>query len=259
MPGIRPVFEKGPLTYRTTTAANGGLIKGGQLVEVDPNTGRIKVAGADSILCLGVATGDASPSDYSNANTTDSWGNPVVNAQYPPNEVAVAYQGVWRLLTTGTAGETQTITEGGSGLLSFTLTFDGYTTASLDDQATAAQIQTALEDLPNIEPGDVTVTGSAGGPYTVRFGGQYLGNNVVVPQMTATPTGGTGTVTIATTQESTADVIAFGQLVKCGADGKVAPYTEGASTMAQVIGRCVEPDGISAGLTGKILLGGVGA
>lgn len=101
MAGIRPVFEKGPLTFAATIAANGGNIIGGQLVEPDGTTGRIKPAVADSAKCLGVATGDASAFDFTNAETTDTWGHPVVNAQHPPNEVAVAYQGVWRLTATG--------------------------------------------------------------------------------------------------------------------------------------------------------------
>ena len=92
--------------------------------------------------------------------------------------------------------EVQTITEGGSGLTSYTLTYSGQTTASIDDQATAAEVQAALEALSNIAPGDVTVTGSAGGPYTVTFGGTLADTNVAA--MTSTPTGGTGTVTIAT-------------------------------------------------------------
>jgi hypothetical protein len=92
--------------------------------------------------------------------------------------------------------EVQTITEGGSGLTSFTLTWNGQTTASIDDQATAAEVQAALEALSNIAPGDVTVTGNPGGVYTVTFGGTLADTNVA--QMTATPTGGTGTVTIAT-------------------------------------------------------------
>lgn len=101
MAGVRPVFEKGPITYLATTIANGGNITGGQLVEPDGTTGKIKVATADSAACLGVATGNASASDFSNADTTDTWGNTVVNAQFPPNEVAVAYQGVWKLTATG--------------------------------------------------------------------------------------------------------------------------------------------------------------
>lgn len=92
--------------------------------------------------------------------------------------------------------EVQTITEGGSGLTSFTLTYSGQTTGSIAAAATAAQVQTALEALSNIGAGNVSVTGSAGGPYTVTFQGALADTNTA--QMTATPTGGTGTVTIAT-------------------------------------------------------------
>lgn len=92
MAGIRPVFEKGPITFLANVN-----IAGGQLVEPDAATGRIKPATADSTAVLGVATGDASAFGYANSDTTDAWGNTVVNAHYPPNEVAVAYQGVWKL------------------------------------------------------------------------------------------------------------------------------------------------------------------
>ena len=101
MPGIRPVFEKGPLTFSATTAANGGLITGGKLVEPDGTTGRIKVAVAGSAKVLGVAVGDAAPSDMASGDTTDLWGNPVTNMTNHPNEVAVAYQGVWLLTNRG--------------------------------------------------------------------------------------------------------------------------------------------------------------
>lgn len=114
----------------------------------------------------------------------------------------------------GTTDEVQTITEGGSGLTSFTLTYSGQTTASIDDQATAAQVQAALEALSNIAVGDVTVTGDAGGPYTVTFGGSLANTNVA--EMTATPTGGTGTVTIATATAGGADGASDGTQVAVG-------------------------------------------
>lgn len=103
MPGIRPVFEKGPITYLATTVANGGNITGGQLVMPDGTTGKIKPTSGAVANCLGVALGDASGSDFANTDTTDTWGNPIVNAQYPPNEVAVAYQGVYNLTATAAA------------------------------------------------------------------------------------------------------------------------------------------------------------
>jgi len=93
--------------------------------------------------------------------------------------------------------EVQTLTVGGSGLTSFTITYSGQTTSSLDDQATAAEVQAALEALSNIAPGDVTVTGAAGGPWTLTFGGALADANVAA--VTTTPTGGTGTVVVATT------------------------------------------------------------
>lgn len=96
----------------------------------------------------------------------------------------------------GTTEEVQLVTEGGSGLTSFTLTFSGQTTASLAAAATAAQVQAALEALSNVGAGNVVVTGSNGGPYTVKFQGALA--NTDVAQMTATPTGGTGTVTVTT-------------------------------------------------------------
>lgn len=100
----------------------------------------------------------------------------------------------------GLTNEVQTLTEGGSGLTSFTITLGGFTTASLDDDATAAQVQAALEALPNLDVGDVEVTGGplGTGPFTVSFShGEWAGRDV--PAMTTTPTGGTGTVTVATT------------------------------------------------------------
>lgn len=94
-------------------------------------------------------------------------------------------------------GELQTVTKGGSDLTSFTLTHSGQTTGALSPTATAAQIQTALEGLSNLAPGDVTVTGANGGPWSVRFGGAHAA-------LTATPTGGTGTVTVASVGDGAA-------------------------------------------------------
>lgn len=81
----------------------------------------------------------------------------------------------------GETDEVQRVTK--SGTVSggtFTLTFDGESTGNIAFDATAATVQTALEGLVNIHPGDVTVTG---GPVsttalTFTFGGAYAGENV---------------------------------------------------------------------------------
>lgn len=96
------------------------------------------------------------------------------------------------VISTGAAtAEVQTVTITGTPTGgTFTLTFDGETTAGIDFDATNAEVDTALEALPNIGVGEVTVTGGPGPgtPYTVTFA-TSLGN---VPQMTADGSGLTG-------------------------------------------------------------------
>lgn len=81
------------------------------------------------------------------------------------------------------ANEVQTITitgepDGGT----FTLTWNGQTTAPIAYNAGAAAIEDALEALSNIEPGDVVVAGGAlpGTPVTVTFTGNLAGQNVAL-------------------------------------------------------------------------------
>lgn len=49
------------------------------------------------------------------------------------------------------------------------------TTANIAFDAAASAVQSALEGLSSIVPGDVVVTGSPGGPYLIRFAGTYAG------------------------------------------------------------------------------------
>ncbi|MEU6979568.1 hypothetical protein [Streptomyces sp. NPDC046371] len=77
----------------------------------------------------------------------------------------------------------------------FTLTFSGQTTAGIAFNAAASAVQSALEALSNVNPGDVVCAGGPlpGSAVTVTFGGQYDGQNVA--QMTASGTGLTGGTT----------------------------------------------------------------
>lgn len=89
----------------------------------------------------------------------------------------------------GTA-EVQTVTiTGGPTGGTFTLTYAGQTTAGIAYNANAAAVQSALEALSNVTPGDLVVTGT--GPYTVTFN-VSLGD---VAQMTASGAGLTGGTT----------------------------------------------------------------
>ncbi|UQE73840.1 hypothetical protein MYK68_13985 [Gordonia sp. PP30] len=72
------------------------------------------------------------------------------------------------------------------GVTAYTVTVDGQTTASIGTK-TAAALRSALEALPNVGAGNVTVTGSSGGPLTATF-------TVAVTAVSASGTGGTVTV-----------------------------------------------------------------
>jgi hypothetical protein len=80
----------------------------------------------------------------------------------------------------GLANEVQTFDLGAASSGTFTITFQGSTTGNIAFNATPAVVQAALEALPNINPGDVTVTGGPlpGTAVTLTFSGQYAGVNV---------------------------------------------------------------------------------
>lgn len=88
----------------------------------------------------------------------------------------------------------------------FTITFDGETTAAIDFDATAAEIEAALELLPNIGSGNVAVTG---GPMPdtevlIAFQGELQGLNVA--EITTTLTGLTGGTPVSVIATETAGV-----------------------------------------------------
>lgn len=101
----------------------------------------------------------------------------------------------------GTTEEIQSVTvTGGPTGGTYTLTFNGQTTAAIAFNATAAAVQAALVALSNVGVGGVAVTGVAGGPYAVTFQGALANTNVAQMTATASLTGGsTPGVTVATT------------------------------------------------------------
>lgn len=121
--------------------------------------------------------------------------NPGVNATHPITVTTTPASG-----STAGVNEVQTITlDGAPTGGTFTLTFDGQTTSAIAYNASAATVDAALEALSNIGSGDVTVAGSAGGPWTVTFGAAMAAVNQ--PQMTgngASLTGGSSqSITVA--------------------------------------------------------------
>jgi len=86
--------------------------------------------------------------------------------------------------------QTATVTGGATGG-TFTLTYGGQTTVPLAFNATAVAVQTALQALSSIGSGNVTVSGGAGGPYTVVFGPVFVGDVTAITASGASLTGGT--------------------------------------------------------------------
>lgn len=93
-----------------------------------------------------------------------------------------------------------TITGGPTGG-TFTVTVNGQTTAGVAYNASAGTLQTALEALSNVVPGDVSVTGSAGGPYTLTWAATFANTNMTVTSSGASLTGGTTPAATTTTTQ----------------------------------------------------------
>jgi hypothetical protein len=93
------------------------------------------------------------------------------------------------------------------------------TTTALAYNASAATVQAAIRLLANVAPYLPTVTGSAGGPYTVTFP-QELGEVMVTGNGAGlTGAGAQPTVTVATTEEGN-DTGAFGPYDPAATDGR---------------------------------------
>lgn len=76
--------------------------------------------------------------------------------------------------------QTLTLTNATGG--TFTLTYSGQTTADIDFDATAGEVDSALEALSNIGAGDVTCAGGPlpDTPVTITFTGALAGTNVTL-------------------------------------------------------------------------------
>lgn len=93
--------------------------------------------------------------------------------------------------------EVETITVNATGG-TFSITYGGETTGPINYNATAKEVEEALENLPVLKPGDITVSGGPGGsaPYTLTFGGE-LKEKAITP-VTTDRSGLTGGAKLAT-------------------------------------------------------------
>jgi hypothetical protein len=119
----------------------------------------------------------------------------------------------------------QTVALGTPSAGTFTLTYKGQTTSAIAYNATAATVQTALLALSTVGAGNATVSGSAGGPYTIGFIGTLVLDTTAMTGSGAGLTGGT----FAITQTQIYQTIQHDMAVKVG---KPSPYSDDAGIFA---------------------------
>ena len=109
MSGAIPVYQTtGPARTVVET------IKGGQLVEARA-AGKVGVAGADSVVVLGVATKDATPAS-TNQNGTDAvTGLAITNLSPVLSTLTVACEGFWNLKAAGAIAFGERVKAGAAG------------------------------------------------------------------------------------------------------------------------------------------------
>lgn len=132
----------------------------------------------------------------------------------------------------GSASEVQTITITGTPTGgTFTLTFNGQTTAPIAYNATNTTVDTALEALSTVGAGNVVVTGGPGPgtPYVVTFSGTLAAQDVPAITATGSFTGGaTPAIAVVTTTPgtpggiATLDIVADNAGYWAGGSGAVA-------------------------------------
>jgi len=133
--------------------------------------------------------------DYNSTNASDRafvgtfFGSGVNLDPVDPADPSGAKQFVRGVKLSQSAIATHTVALGGATAGTFTLSLRGKTTAGIAYNAAASAVKTAIVALDDgIEAADVTVTGSAGGPYTVTVPGVLTGSGAGL-------TGGALTVT----------------------------------------------------------------
>jgi hypothetical protein len=120
----------------------------------------------------------------------------------------------------------QTVTLGTQTSGTWTLTYKGQTTASINYNDTAATVQTRLIALSTIGTGNVTVSGSAGGPYSVIFGGTLAQDTTA---MTGTFTGLSTPGNASITQNQSYNVLTHDMAIKIG---KPSPFKDDSGVFA---------------------------
>jgi hypothetical protein len=196
------------LTYNGSTTAN---IAGGSSIAAAIESA---LEALTSVGTGGVNVTRTSSTVYDVAFTGNNFGDVAVMTKTNPTG------GQTLTISTPTAGvaqetpETQRLTFSAQPSGTFTLTYNGATTATIAGGATITSgIQTALEALTTVGTGGVLVTRTSNIIYDVRFTGRNIGD---VPVMTKTNPSGGQTLTISTPTAGTAALASIAYLTNSG-------------------------------------------
>lgn len=156
--------------------------------------------------------------------------------------------------TTGSTpvNEVQLVTVTATGG-TFTLTLGSYTTASISYNASASAVQAALQAITSVGSGNATVSGNAGGPYTVTFTGSLAATNVAT--MSAVGSGATPSLTQTLAQQgiNTSSVVVTnpnsGQSYVVGTDYSIVNVggTNGTANALYALARVIDGGHIDTG------------
>lgn len=255
-------------SYQKTQYAQGTYTQGGSQVFsalVSPPTSGVSAEAASTTAA--VAKGFSAYSARNEVQTVSVLGSPTggtfklqwgedVTGTIAYNATAGAVQTALRGLgnvpaPTGGVNDVQTVSLTGAPTGgTFTLTYAGQTTAGIAFNANAAAVLSALVALSNIDPGDVTVTGT--GPWVVTFGGtKAYASQTVMTGSGASLTGGTSpAVSVAHT---TTGVAQNQNLTVTGSDG--GPFTVtflNALTNTNVAQLAADDGGLTGGTNARV-------
>lgn len=153
----------------------------------------------------------------------------------------------WQVAAATADVQTVTITGTPTGG-TFTLTFNGYSTAPIPYNATAAQVQTALQALPSVGTDNVRVTGGPGPgtPFVVTFANTLGAGPQSVMTSTDAFTGGSSPASaIAHTTTGVARLVFGGQFVEAAGDHICRHPAAGGSVL--IVGLAIT-DGVGSSL-----------
>lgn len=125
-------------------------------------------------------------------------------------------------------------------------------TAAIAFDATAGAVQQALEALEPLHPGDVSVSGAPGGPWTIEFLGRLEDSDVPPLQIVnSSLTGGAASATVETVQPGAnfeVCVAADGDVCRAGQPLRTSPSIKGSAGPGMLTG----PNGIAVDGSGNV-------